>query len=140
MSLHRGSPFVAMIATRGRTRWGLPKGAVGKRETPERAAVREVHEETGLRARIVRPLDTIEYYFRSRQQLIHKRVDFFWMEYRGGRLRPQLSEVDDAEWVELEAAIERASFDSERKLLEKLRDELKRHARESGGPVDEQTK
>jgi 8-oxo-dGTP pyrophosphatase MutT (NUDIX family) len=113
-----GVLHVALIATRGKTRWGLPKGAVGEGETSEAAALREVLEETGIKARIVRRLDTIEYFFRAGDTLIQKRVDFYLMEYVEGDLQPQLSEVDDVEWVELSAAVQRASFESERKLLE----------------------
>ena len=113
-----GERHVALIATRGKTRWGLPKGAVSDGETSEQAALREVLEETGLEAEIVRPLDTIEYFFRAGDTLIRKRVDFYLMRYVSGELTPQLSEVDDVEWVELSEAIQRASFESERKLLE----------------------
>src|SRR6185503_18438516 len=112
-----GKTCVAMIATRRKTRWGLPKGAVAEGETSEQAALREVPEETGLEAKIVRPLDPIEYYVRAGDTLIRKRVDFYLMEYVSGELQPQLSEVDDVEWVELTRAVQRASFDSERKLL-----------------------
>jgi 8-oxo-dGTP pyrophosphatase MutT (NUDIX family) len=118
LSFRDGEPFVALIATRGRTRWGLPKGAVAEGETSEQAALREVKEETGLDAAVVKPLDTIEYYFRAGGTLIRKRVDFYLMNYVGGTLTPQLSEVDDVEWVVLPEAIQRASFDSEKKLLE----------------------
>src|SRR5438132_5910226 len=124
ISVRDGVSYVAMIATRGRTRWGLPKGAVSKGETSEGAALREVLEETGLEAQIVKPLDTIEYFFRAGDSLIRKRVDFYLMQHTGGALTPQLSEVDDAEWVELGEAIERASFESERKLLEVAQQEL----------------
>ena len=103
--LSRRAPFVAMIATRGRTRWGLPKGAVSEGETSEQAALREVQEETGLDAEIVEPLDTIEYFFRAGDTLIKKSVDFYLMHYVGGSSTPQLSEVDDVEWVELSEAI-----------------------------------
>jgi len=118
IAVRDGLPHVALIATRNRTRWGLPKGAVGEGETSEAAALREVREETGIEAKIVKPLDTIEYFFRAGDTLIQKRVDFYLMEYVAGELQPQLSEVDDVEWVELSAALRRASFDSERKLLE----------------------
>jgi 8-oxo-dGTP pyrophosphatase MutT (NUDIX family) len=112
-----GAPFVAMIATHGRARWGLPKGAVSPGETSEQAALREVHEETGLDAEIVGHLDTIEYFFRAGDTLIKKSVDFYLMRYVGGTLTPQLSEVDDVEWVALAEAIQRSSFESERKVL-----------------------
>ena len=124
ISFREGHAFVALIATRHRTRWGLPKGAVSAGETSEQAALREVMEETGLEASIVKPLDTIEYFFRAGDSLIRKRVDFYLMNYVGGELTPQLSEVDDVEWVDLREAIGRASFDSERKLLETVLSEI----------------
>jgi 8-oxo-dGTP pyrophosphatase MutT (NUDIX family) len=120
-----------MIATRGRTRWGLPKGAVAEGETSEQAAVREVLEETGLRGEIVARLETIQYFFRASDTLIRKTVDFYLMCYTGGSITPQLSEVDDAEWVELREAVARSSFDLERKLLEKLAEGYSELARTS---------
>lgn len=118
VELRDGKPFLAMIATKNRSRWGLPKGAAFERETREEAAVREVREETGLRAEVIEPLETIEYFFRAGDVLIHKYVDFFLMAYRGGDLEPQLEEVDDAAWFPLEEALERSSFASEKKMLE----------------------
>ncbi len=106
-----------MIATRGRSRWGLPKGAPNGDESTEQAAMREVWEETGLRAEVLSLLDRIEYFFRANDKLIRKEVDFYLMRYSSGEMRPQLSEVDDCEWVELGEAIARASFESEKRVL-----------------------
>jgi 8-oxo-dGTP pyrophosphatase MutT (NUDIX family) len=108
---------VAMIATRGGSRWGLPKGAPNPDESVGDAALREVWEETGIRAEIISLLDRIEYFFRANDKLIRKEVDFFLMRYVEGALRPQLTEVDDVEWVGLSDAIERASFESEKRIL-----------------------
>jgi 8-oxo-dGTP diphosphatase len=113
-------PHLIMIATRGATRWGLPKGAANPGETAAQAAVREVEEETGVRAEVIRPLETIEYFFRAGGSLIHKYVDFFLMLYRDGELVPQLTEVDDVAWFPLTEALERSSFPSEKKMLEAL--------------------
>ena len=129
ISFRDGRPFVAMIATRNRARWGLPKGAVAKGETSEQAALREVQEETGILADIVSRLDTIEYFFRAGDTLIRKRVDFYLMNYVGGELKPQLTEVDDVEWVELSESVRRASFESEKKLLSAALEQIESAAR-----------
>lgn len=129
IDLRDGAPFVAMIATRGRSRWGLPKGAVSPGETSEQAALREVLEETGLDAEIIGLLDTIEYFFRAGDTLIKKRVDFYLMRYVSGALTPQLSEVDDVEWVALAEAIQRSSFESEKKLLSSALEQIEREAK-----------
>jgi 8-oxo-dGTP pyrophosphatase MutT (NUDIX family) len=125
--------LVAMIATRGRSRWGLPKGAPNRDESVGDAALREVWEETGIRAEIISLLDRIEYFFRAHDKLIRKEVDFFLMRYVEGTLRPQLTEVDDVEWVELSQAIERASFESEKRILGLVEQAWRAGAPEGGG-------
>jgi 8-oxo-dGTP pyrophosphatase MutT (NUDIX family) len=48
--------LVRQRGRRGRWRWTLPKGRMDPGETVEATALREVYEESGLRARIVRPI------------------------------------------------------------------------------------
>jgi 8-oxo-dGTP diphosphatase len=50
--------------------WSLPKGKLEPGETFEAAALREVEEETGLQARLVRELPSVEYEVRGRPKLV----------------------------------------------------------------------
>src|SRR3712207_7818848 len=83
-----GALEVALISVGEAGRWQLPKGLVGRGETPERAALREVREETGLEAEVVAPLDTVEYWYFARagaaRVRYHKFVHFFLMRFVAG--------------------------------------------------------
>lgn len=111
---------VALIATNGRRRWGLPKGHVRRGETAEAAAVREIAEETGLDGSVERHLATIEYWFRAGPTRIHKYVDLFLVRYTAGALSPQQAEVDDVQWFPLVDAQQLASFEREREVLDQV--------------------
>jgi 8-oxo-dGTP pyrophosphatase MutT (NUDIX family) len=49
---------VALVGRGQPLRWGLPKGGLQAGETIDRAAVREVQEETGLRVELAAPATT----------------------------------------------------------------------------------
>ncbi|HXT19293.1 MAG TPA: NUDIX domain-containing protein, partial [Thermoanaerobaculia bacterium] len=64
---------VLLIAPRA-GRWQLPKGHVEPGEAPTEAAVREVREETGVSARVVDTLPSIDYSYEVDGRVrIHKR-------------------------------------------------------------------
>lgn len=65
----------------------VPAGTIECGETPEQAAVREVAEETGLRARVVRALGVENYDVRPSRPEVHER-HFFHLE-SGTRTLPE---------------------------------------------------
>ena len=84
-----------------------------------------VREETGVTGRIVAPLPEIEYWFFDRGARIHKRVDYFLLEYVSGDPADfDESEVSGAGWFSWDAGIARLTFDNERKVVVKARDLL----------------
>jgi 8-oxo-dGTP diphosphatase len=90
-----------LLVRRGRPpeagRWSLPGGRVRFGEPPDRAVVRELAEETGLRARCGHLVGWVERWAEGEHFLIAD----FWVEVSGGRLRPG-DDADQARWVGLE--------------------------------------
>lgn len=113
---------ILLISTRGGRRWQLPKGHLESGETAEQAAVRETEEETGVQGRVVAPLPTVEYWYTERSVRVHKRVDYFLLEYvTGDPAGYDRDEVSGAAWFSWEEGLGRLSFDNERQVVEAAR-------------------
>ena len=99
--------------------WGFPKGHLEPDELPERAAIREVAEETGLDGLELRgPIETIDWYFRFRGRLIHKVCHFYLMETASTLTNPQHEEgITACTWAPIEDALERISYANARAVL-----------------------
>ena len=118
---------VALIShrdRRGRVVWSMPKGHVEEGETAAQAAVREVWEETGIKAEIVAELGTVDFWFTADDKRVHKTVHHFIMQAVGGEISGDNAEVLSAEWVELDRAPARLAYADERRLLHKARQML----------------
>ena len=105
--------------TRERLLWSLPKGHIEEGETPEQAAIREVQEETGIESEIARELGVIDFWFMAGGNRIHKTVHHYLFKEVGGRLAPQITEVDDVGWFPLNEIIELLAYPDEKKLIAK---------------------
>jgi 8-oxo-dGTP pyrophosphatase MutT (NUDIX family) len=99
--------------------WSLPKGHIEEGETPEQAAIREVHEETGIESEISKSLGVIDFWFMAGGKRIHKTVHHYLFKEVGGVLAPQVSEVDDVGWFPLEDVIGLLAYPDEKKLISK---------------------
>jgi 8-oxo-dGTP pyrophosphatase MutT (NUDIX family) len=116
-----GRVEAALISVGEQGRWQLPKGLVGRGESPEAAALREVREETGLSCVIEAELEKVEYWYFSkggaRRVRFHKHVHFYLMRYVSGDVSGHDDEVNEARWVEMEEAAGMLAFRGEKKAL-----------------------
>lgn len=120
--------WVVLIAHRnaaGAIQWTLPKGGLEDGESLESAAVREVREETGLDAEVVRKLGVVDYWFvwRPDEVRYHKFVHYFLMAYRGGDMTARDDEAEEVVWLPLDEALSRLSHPNERALVRELQDD-----------------
>ena len=104
--------------------WGFPKGHIEPGEQPDEAARREVSEETGLRGLVIRgAIDTIDWFFRFRGQLIHKSCQFFLMESMEAMTSPQRNEgITACRWISFEEAETLISYSNARDVLRRAQE------------------
>ncbi len=93
--------------------WSLPKGKLDAGEGYEQAAVREVEEETGMRAELGPELGPVSYRDRKGRT---KLVRYWLMRPLDGEFAPG-SEVDELRWLDPEAATELLSYEHDAALV-----------------------
>ena len=93
--------------------WTLPKGKLDAGESFEQAALREVEEETGLRARLVRELPPARYDVRGRPKVVR-----YWLmvvvDDPGFELN---DEVDQLRWLSPADAMALLTYDRDKEVL-----------------------
>lgn len=128
-----GNAFeVALIATKDRNIWTLPKGIIDKGEEPETSAIREIQEETGLTGKIIDTIGEKSYWFYLKDENIkcRKTVSYFLLEYVSGNIEDYCWEVDEAKWFNIDDAIKQVVYKSDREILEKAKEKLKDYGRD----------
>lgn len=114
--------------------FALPKGLVDAGEKPEATALREVWEETGIKAAPVLKLGDIKYtYVRSwgDGERVFKIVSFYLFRYESGEIddiAPEMRiEVKRALWIPLEEAVRKLTYRSEKQIASRAVEYLSQH-------------
>jgi ADP-ribose pyrophosphatase len=115
---------IQVLLVRRNEDWQLPKGLAERSEKFEETALREVREETGINAKLMKKIGKINYWYRKEDKLIYKVVHFFLMESVGGNIEEHDHEMDEVKWFSIDEACEIVSFKNERDLIELLKKEV----------------
>lgn len=103
--------------------WGLPKGHVEDGETEEQTAIREVKEETNIDVEVNTNYRYSMVY--SPKEDVEKEVILFIAKNISNSCKPQLEEVQDIKWLDIDNAIETITYDNSKELLRKVKKDLK---------------
>lgn len=114
--------------------WGFPKGLIGDKDNSEdmnTAALREVEEEGGVKAKIINPTPVeVEYSYTWKNSphgkaspeelLVKKKVYYFLMEYLSGDPKNHDWEMMDAKFVSEQEVKKTLTYPSDREAFEKI--------------------
>ena len=107
--------------------WVFPKGLIGdkkEKETKENAALREVEEETGIKGRIIKPLQPVTYWYVFEKEKIKKTVYYFLMEFVKGDTKNHDFEMENVEWVPIEEVEKKLTYKSDKEVWQEAKKQL----------------
>lgn len=104
----------------GHRGWEFPKGHIELGESAQDAAVREVEEESGVKAEILEKAGQVEYFYYENKEKAFKKVTYFFMKYVGDGEATTADEVSNIEWLEVNKVGVRLTFKSSKKLWQEV--------------------
>ena len=130
---YTGRIFVLLAQHGQHHGWVFPKGLIGdtplrqgfegqaKKETKEETAIREVEEETGVVAKIIEPLEPVQYWYKWEDDLRKKTVYYFIMEYISEDINNKDDEMENVEWLPIDEVEKRLTYPSDKKVWEEAK-------------------
>ena len=99
--------------------WGYPKGHLDEKETPIKAAEREVFEETGFKVTSVgtKPLAESRYDIRKDGKAIQKTIWLFEMKIIESYKKEPDEEIEEIAIVTFEEALHLLTYEEDKKIL-----------------------
>ena len=127
VAIYRGKALLLYRDQNGaHTGWVMPKGTVEDGETHSQTAAREVREETGASAKVVKYVGRTNYRFREKEDglLINKTVYWYLMAADSFYCHPQTEEhFADAGFYKRHEAYHLLKYYDEKQILAKAFDE-----------------
>ena len=103
--------------------WAFPKGHAEKNETEEETALREVKEETNLEIKLnTKFRETVKY---SPAEEVEKEVIYFIGYDVKGKEKPQLEEISEIKWANINKAINIVTYENDKEILKKVKKYLR---------------
>ena len=98
--------------------WVMPKGTLENGETYKQTALREVKEETGVTAKILKYVGKTQYSFRNGYDMVNKTVYWYLMTTDSFFSRPQAEEYfSDAGFYKQHEAYHLLKFHDEKQIM-----------------------
>jgi len=119
--IHRGKILLLYKNQNGKyVGWVLPKGTLEAGENFKQTALREVKEETGVSAKIIKYIGKMQYSFQGEEDIINKTVHWFLMESGSFYSKPQEEEFfADSGYYKFHEAYHLLKFNDERQIMKK---------------------
>ncbi len=111
--------------------WVFPKGFIGdkpefKNQGKEETALREVEEETGIIGKILEPVEPITYWYEMDGVKRKKTVYYYIMAFVGGDINNHDWEMENVEWLPIDAVMDRLTYPSDKEVWGKTIDIIKK--------------
>jgi 8-oxo-dGTP pyrophosphatase MutT (NUDIX family) len=119
---HDNDIFICIVKRRNKGVWILPRGRIEKNEHMEETVIREIKEETGIEATIIKKIGVISYSFYSSKDKVtyNKVVHFYLLRLDKQEDFVPNQEIEEKLWVPLNKAKEILSYEAEKNIIDKV--------------------
>jgi len=116
--IYRGKALILYYKNKRDSGWVLPKGKVEQKESHKQAALREVQEEAGAKAQILKSLGKTQYNFKRGNLAFDKTVHWFLMSATSFYCKPQIEEnFADVGYYKQHEAYHLLKYQDEKEIL-----------------------
>jgi len=106
--------------------WDFPKGHREIYESEEKTALREVEEETGIKAEIIEKVGETRYFYYEEGERVLKTVVFYLMKYLGEGEATTAFEVSGKLWLPIDRVEEKLTFKDTKELWRKAEERIEK--------------